>query len=80
MRILLPSLAVAAFTVALGIAAPGTAQAHGGWGYGGGYGGGYGYGYRPPPPPPYGYGYYGGWRPWHHHDEWRERGWYGRRW
>ena len=77
MRILLPSLAAAALTVAMGIAAPNQAsaqvvQAHwshggGGYGYSGGYGG--GYRYAPPPPPAYGYGY-GGYRPWHHHGGW----------
>jgi hypothetical protein len=77
MRILLPSLAAAALTVAMGITAPNQAsaqviQAHwgygggGGYGYSGGYGGGYGgYRYAPPPPPAYGYG---GYRPWNHRD------------
>ena len=77
---LLPSLAAAALTVAMGITAPNQASAqviqvydghgyggghgHGGGGYGGGYGYTGGYRYAPPPPPAYGYG---GYRPWHHH-------------
>lgn len=70
MRFLLPSLAAAALTVAVGFAVPGKASAqvlpaHGGYG-GPGYG--YGYGYAPPPPPPPpAYGYGGHFRPWHRH-------------
>jgi hypothetical protein len=83
MRILLPSLAAAALTVAMGITAPNQASAQvipAHWGYGGG---GYGYGYRyappppPPPPPVYGYGY--GYRPWHHHRDWDDRPYYAPR-
>ncbi len=93
MRILLPSLAAAALTVAMGIAAPNQASAQvvqaywgggyggGGYGYsgghGGGYGGGYG-GYRYAPPPPPAYGY-GGYRPWHHHHHGYDRPYYAPR-
>jgi hypothetical protein len=52
MRILLPSLAAAALTVAAGIAAPGKASAQmvpAHWGYAAPA---YGHAYAPPPPPP----------------------------
>jgi hypothetical protein len=67
MRFLLPSLAAAALTAAVGIAAPGKASAQAlpvQWGYAAPA---YGYAYAPPPPPRPAYGYGYGWRPWHPH-------------